>query len=50
MKPSAAVLALNIPGGQAVAQGLRTVGQLSEPGPDPDSAERYFQELLEGGE
>lgn len=50
MTPSAVVLALSLPGGLAVALGLRSMGQLSEPGPDPDSAERYFLELLEGGE
>ena len=47
MTPSAATLALMLPGGMAQAQGLRSMAQLSEPGPDPDSAERLLAELLD---
>lgn len=46
--PSAAVVALQIPGGAAQANGARSLGQLSEPGPDPDSPQRYLQELMNG--
>jgi hypothetical protein len=46
MTPSAAILALQMPGGMAEAMGLRSLGQLSESGPDPDSAERLLAELL----
>lgn len=48
MTPSAATFALQIPGGLAQAYGLRSMGQISEPGSDPDSAERLLQELLDG--
>jgi len=44
--PSAATLALMLPGGLAQAMGLRSMGQLIEPGPDPDSPERLLAELL----
>ena len=47
MTPSAATLALQIPGGIAVAMGLRSLGQLAEPGPDPDSAGRLLAEILD---
>jgi hypothetical protein len=47
MTPSAVPLLLQIPGGFAVALGLRSLGQLAEPGPDPESAARCLQELLE---
>ena len=47
MTPSAATLALMLPGGQAPAMGLRSLGQLAAPGPDPDSAERLLAELLD---
>ena len=46
MTPSAATLALMLPGGVAQAMGLRSLGQLIEPGPDPDSRERLLAELL----
>ena len=46
MTPSAATLALQMPGGIAVAMGLRSLGQLAEPGPDPESPERLLAELL----
>ncbi len=46
MKPSAATLALMLPGGMAQAMGLRSLGQLIEPGPDPDSRERLLAEIL----
>lgn len=48
MPPSAAVLALQLPGGLAQAMGLRSLGQLCEPGADPDSPQRYLQELMNG--
>jgi hypothetical protein len=35
-----------LPGGMAQAMGLRSMGQLIEPGPDPDSRERLLVELL----
>lgn len=47
MTPSAVSLALQLPGGFAVAQGLRSLGQLAESGPDPDSAARLLAELLD---
>ena len=46
MTPSSATLALMLPGGLAQAMGLRSMGQLIEPGPDPDSPERLLAELL----
>ena len=46
MTPSAATLALMLPGGVAQAMGLRSLGQLIEPGPDPDSRERLLAEIL----
>jgi len=45
--PSAATLALILPGGLAQAQGRRSMAQLIEPGPDPESAARLLQEILE---
>ncbi len=48
MTPSAAVLALQIPGGMAQAMGLRSLGQISEPGPDPDDPRRYLMQLMNG--
>lgn len=48
MTPSAAVLALQIPGGLAQAMGLRSLGQLCEPGPDPDDPRRYLAQILNG--
>ena len=48
MIPSAATFALQLPGGLAQAFGLRSMGQLTEPGPDPDSATRLLQEFLDG--
>ena len=47
MTPSAATLALMLPGGMAQAMGLRSMGQLAESGPDPDSAARLLAELLD---
>jgi hypothetical protein len=47
MTPSAATLALMLPGGMAQAMGLRSLAQLAEPGPDPDSAGRLLAELLD---
>ena len=47
MTPSAATLALMLPGGMAQALGLRSLAQLAEPGPDPDSAGRLLAELLD---
>jgi hypothetical protein len=47
MMPSAATFALQMPGGMAQAMGLRSLGQLAEPGPDPESSERYLLELLD---
>lgn len=47
MMPSAAVLALQIPGGMAQALGLRSLRQFIEPSGDPDSAERLVQALIE---
>jgi len=47
MTPSATVLALQLPGGIDQALGLRSLRQLVEPGPDPESAQRYLQEILE---
>ena len=47
MTPSAATFALMMPGGMAQAMGLRSLTQLAEPGPDPDSAERLLAELLD---
>jgi hypothetical protein len=47
MTPSAATFALMLPGGLAQAMGLRSLGQLSESGPDPDSAERLLAEILD---
>ncbi len=47
MTPSAAILALQMPGGMAQALGLRSLAQLAEPGPDPDSAGRLLAELLD---
>lgn len=46
MTPSAATFALMLPGGMAQAMGLRSMRQLIEPGPDPDSRERLLAELL----
>ena len=45
--PSAVSLLLQIPGGIAQAMGLRSLAQLAEPGPDPDSAGRLLAELLD---
>ena len=50
MIPSAVPLALQLPRGLDQAQGLRSLGQLAEPGPDPESAARCLQELLEEAE
>jgi hypothetical protein len=47
MTPSAATLALVLPGGMAQAMGLRSLGQLAEPGPDPESTARLLGELLD---
>ena len=47
MTSSAATLALMLPGGLAQVLGLRSLGQLSESGPDPESAERLLGELLD---
>lgn len=47
MTPSAAVLAMQMPGGMAQAMGLRSLGQLAESGPDPDSAARLLAEILD---
>ncbi len=47
--PSAASLALTLPGGLAVALGEKTLGQFVEPSGDPESARRLVQELLDGG-
>jgi hypothetical protein len=47
MTPSAAAFALQLPGGLDQALGFRSMRQLAEPGPDPDSAERLLLELLE---
>lgn len=49
MTPSAVALALQIPGGMAQALGIRSLRQLAEPGPDPDSAARLLLELLDEG-
>lgn len=46
MNPSATALALQLPRGTAQAMGLCSLGQLSEPGPDPDSVERLLLEVL----
>jgi hypothetical protein len=46
MVPSAVPLLLSIPGGVAVAQGLRSLGQFVEPSSDPESAGRYLLEIL----
>ena len=45
--PTAAMIALILPGGLALALGRRSLMQILEPGPDPDSAERLAQEILE---
>lgn len=45
--PTAAMLALMLPGGLALAMGHRSIMQAIEPGPDPESAERLAQELME---
>lgn len=45
--PTAAMLALTLPGGMDLAMGRRSMMQILEPGPDPDSAERLAQELME---
>ena len=45
--PTAAMLALILPGGLDLALGRRSLLQVLEPGPDPDSAERLAQELME---
>ncbi len=50
MMPSAVPLLLSLPGGIAVAQGLRSLGQFVEPSGDPDSVQRYLLELIGGGE
>lgn len=47
MTPSAVPLALQLPRGLDQAQGLRSMGQLAEPGPDPESAARLLAELLD---
>jgi hypothetical protein len=47
MTPSAVVLALQLGRGMAQAYGLRSLGQLAEPGRDPDSVERLLLELLD---
>lgn len=47
MTPSSIPLALAIPGGTAMAQGLKSLGQLAEAGLDPDAPQRVLQELLE---
>jgi hypothetical protein len=47
MTPSAVVLALQLGRGMAQVYGLRSLGQLSEPGQDPDSVERLLLELLD---
>lgn len=47
MIPTAVTLALQLPHGVDQALGIRSLGQLVEPGPDPDSAERLVQEILE---
>lgn len=49
MTPSAVPLLLQIPGGVSVAMGVRSLGQFTEPGPDPDSAERLLLEILDAG-
>lgn len=45
--PSAAMIALLLPGGMALALGQRSLSQLCQPGPDPESAWRIVQEILE---
>lgn len=45
--PTAAMLALMLPGGMDLAQSKRSMMQILEPGPDPDSAERLAQEVME---
>lgn len=44
---TAVLIALTLPGGMDLAMGRRSVMQILEPGPDPDSAERLGQELME---
>lgn len=44
------MLALSLPGGMALAMGRRSLMQTLEPGPDPDSASRLAQELLEAAD
>ena len=44
---TAAMIALSLPGGLALALGRRSMMQTLEPGPDPESAERLAQEILE---
>ena len=50
MTPSAVPLLLHLPGGFAVAQGIKSLRQFVEPSGDPESAQRYLLELIEGGE
>jgi hypothetical protein len=50
MSPSAVPLLLQIPGGLAVAQGIKSLRQFVEPSGDPESAQRNLLELIEGGE
>ena len=47
MIPSAVTLAMQLPRGGAQAMGTCSMGQLSEPGPDPDSVERLLREVLD---
>lgn len=49
MTPSAATFAMMLPHGLEQAYGLRSMGQLAEPGGDPDSAARLLLELLDSG-
>lgn len=50
MTPSAASFAMILPHGLEQAYGLRSMGQLAEPGGDPDSAARLLLELLDAVE
>lgn len=45
--PTAAMIALSLPGGMALATCHRSLMQVCEPSGDPDSAERLAQEILE---
>lgn len=47
MTPSVAALAIQLPRGRDQIMGHISMGQLTEPGGDPDSAARLVQELLE---